>query len=756
MRYPLAKVVGMVCCAVLSGMLVAAAARADSIPRPEHPNPQMMRADWLSLNGEWEFAETDGDKAFLGSAAYPDRILVPFCRESALSGLGRTGFVKNVWYRRQVELLPAWAGKEILLHVGASDWRTTVYVNDTRVGEHVGGSAAFAFNITGALKPGKNTLVIHAFDDTRSGLQACGKQSQEEKSHGCVYTRTTGIWQTVWLEAVSVTHIKRFEAIPDLRNGAVRLKVYVENPGDGMEVTAVAMADGVEAGRMSISGVGTLVESTLTVANPRLWTPADPFLYDLLLTVKHDGSVVDEVNSYFGMRSVEIKGRAVLINGQALFQRLVLDQGFYPDGIWTAPAEDALKKDILLSQAAGFNGARLHQKVFEPRFLYWADKLGYLVWGEFPNWGLDYTKEACNGPVVSEWQEIVCRDFNHPAIMGWCPFNETPVAAVPLQKTVVDITKDMDASRPVLETSGYTHGCENPLLIDAHDYDQNPESFADRYSEARFESELPPGYGDSMGKPIPFFVSEYGGIGWNLNREAWGYGNTPDSLDALYTRHEGLTKVLLDNRFMFGFCYTQLTNIEQEQNGIYNYDRTPKFDVGRIRASNMRPAACETNPPVDVPGGSAAWTTLVGGQPDGDLAATWRYHMEKASSGWEQPSFDDSGWRQGKGAFGKKEGFEKSINTPWSGEDIFLRTKFAYDGAAIGKALLMMHYDNDTRVFLNGKPLLVREGWNDRYDAFEVTGELMSLLKPGENTLAVHTRQEAGGQFIDVALFVAP
>ncbi|OQB37425.1 MAG: Beta-glucuronidase [Candidatus Hydrogenedentes bacterium ADurb.Bin179] len=742
---------------ILAGIALPFCVSAFAQPpvRPEHPNPQMMRADWINLNGAWEFAETDDDTSFLNNATYPDRIVVPFCRESALSGLGRTGFIKHIWYRRQFEIPASWDGNKVLLHVGACDWKTSVYVNNAPVGEHTGGSAAFSFDITAALTPGKNTLVIHAFDDTRSGLQTCGKQSQKRESYGCLYTRTTGIWQTVWLEAVGQTSVKRFEAVPDLKGECLRLKIYLDNPGDEMTLSAVAKANGNEAGRIRITGQGTPVGLDLPVPQPRLWSVKDPFLYELELTVLAGDTVLDRVSSYFGMREIEIKGRAILLNGEPVFQRLVLDQGFYPDGIWTAPTEEALENDILLSQAAGFNGARLHQKVFEPRFLYWADKLGYLVWGEFPNWGMDYEKEAAQKPVIAEWEEIVYRDFNHPSIIGWCPFNETPPSAAPLQKVVVDLTRRIDLTRPVLESSGYAHAYPEPMLLDAHDYDQNPESFGARWATSAFETALPVRYGSGPAAvPVPFFVSEYGGIGWNLNPEAWGYGNTPASLDAFYARYDGLTKVLLDNRYMFGFCYTQLTNVEQEQNGIYNYDRTPKFDIAPIRASNTRPSAYEQNPPVEGASGNLVWTVLVGAQSDGDQAATWRYTEAEAPDGWEQPGFDDANWKEGKGAFGHKDGFEKFITTPWKGRDIRLRSTFTYEGGSFDKAMLVIHYDNDTTVYLNGKPLFAADKWNDAYRGVDVTDTVRTLLQDGENTIAVHTRQDTGGQFIDLALLI--
>lgn len=752
--------VSMYVSAFLCGVIPVLASLAGSaevvdVFRQEHPNPQMMRTDWINLNGEWEFTETDEAVSLLGDAAYPDHIQVPFCRESALSGLSRTGFAKNVWYRRYFEIPKSWNGKHVLFHVGACDWKTTVYINDMLVGEHTGGSVAFSFDVTSALKSGDNTVTIHAFDDTPSGLQACGKQSQKLESHGCVYTRTTGIWQTVWLEAVGTTSIKRFEAVPDLADECLHLKIYIDNPEDGMAVAAVAKADGVEVGRMSITGLGTSVKFDLPVPKPHYWSVSDPFLYELELTVLAGDQVLDRISSYFGMREVEIKGRAILINGEPVFQRLVLDQGFYPDGIWTAPSEDALKNDILLSQAAGFNGARLHQKVFEPRFLYWADKLGYLVWGEFPNWGMDYTKEAAQKPVIAEWGEIVYRDFNHPSIIGWCPFNETPPSAAPVQKEVVDLTRRIDSTRPVLESSGYAHAYPEPMLLDAHDYDQNPESFGARWAPSVFEMTLPSRYATrETGRSLPYFVSEYGGIGWNLNPDAWGYGNTPKSLDAFYERYEGLTKVLLDNRYMFGFCYTQLTNIEQEQNGIYNYDRTPKFDIGPIRASNTRLAAYEQDPPVEGSAAVEVWTVLVGAQPDGDRAALWRYTEADVPDGWEQPGYDDANWQEGKGAFGHKEGSEKFISTPWQGKDIRLRTTFTYDGTSFDKAMLVIHYDNDTTIYVNGQKLFSADKWNDAYTGMDVTDALRPLLKEGENTIAVHTWQDTGGQFIDLALLI--
>jgi beta-galactosidase/beta-glucuronidase len=600
---------GLIARCVFALMVVSVAVGEETpaagLPRPEHPLPQMVRAEWLNLNGTWEFAETNDteDTSWLSGKVYPDKIVVPFCRESKLSGLARTGFVKNVWYRRTFQKRADWKSPRVRLHIGACDWKTTVWINGQRVGEHTGGSAPFCFDVTEQCKPGSNTIVIHAFDDTRSGLQATGKQAHTQRSEGCVYTRTTGIWQTVWLEGVGSTFLNDVRIEPDLKQSRVILQAELNGLCDGLTLKAVALADGKEVASAETPADWRNNRLVLNLSDKRLWSIEDPFLYDLKLVLLRDGQVIDSVDSYFGLREVTIRGAAILINGKPMFQRTVLDQGFYRAGIWTAPNDEALRNDIKLSQAAGFNGARLHQKVFEPRFLYWADRLGYIVWSEFPNWGLDYKKAECNLPVVNEWVEIVRRDRNHPAVIGWCPFNETPPEAGPLQKIVCNVTQAVDPSRPLIESSGYYHGVPNPDVLDAHDYDQNPASFRAKWNKVFASDLLAPehrGASHSNGL-IPFFVSEYGGIGWNISG-GWGYGSAPKDLDGFYARFQGLTDAQLDNPHLFGYCYTQLTDVEQEQNGLYTYDRKPKFDVKRLHKIQSRQAAYEKNPPVASPG----------------------------------------------------------------------------------------------------------------------------------------------------------
>ena len=497
----------------------------------------------------------------------------------------------------------------------------------------------------------------------------------------------------------------------------------------------------------------------LGIENARKWTLADPFLYNLHIQLLRGAEKVDVVDSYFGMRSVSIDGNAILLNGKPVFQRLVLDQGFYPEGVWTAPTDDALKRDIELAKEAGFNGARLHQKVFEPRFHYWADVLGYLCWGEYPSYGANYGNPAVNAPIVREWNEIIARDRNHPSIIGWCPFNETPPDAAALQDTVLDLTRQLDPSRPCLETSGWTHTVPDPEVMDAHDYEQNPEVFRARWAE-QGELDLPERYGVGVIPSVPMMVSEYGGIGWSLDENAWGYGNTPKSIEEYYSRFEGLSSALLSSRKLFGLCYTQLTDIEQEQNGVYFYDRSPKFDTAKLKAVLTQPAAYELNPPT---AGALAkleqhkeWRVLAGSVHDGDVAKEWRYVTSAPAEGWQASGFEDAAWEKGLAPFGLIGGsYGDSMRTKWRTDAIWLRQEFNAPEEAFGQAALVIFHDDATQLWLNGELLWTRDGWTTEYQAFDISEAAHKLLKPGRNVLAAQVTQDKGGQFFDMALLTA-
>ncbi len=563
-----------------------------SIPRLEHPKPQWMRNNWMNLNGEWQF---EIDNARSGEArglqkegvALTGKIIVPFCPESCLSGVGHTDFMNGVWYKRTVTVS---AQKGIVrLHFGAVDYRAKVFVNGTFVGEHKGGYASFYVDITTALREGDNEIAVYAEDDTRDTTIPSGKQCATFHSWGCYYTRTTGIWQTVWLEFLPTYFVEKVRYTTNIADNSVTI---IANLIGRADLACDITVDGKAMGHYVAADAEGDITFTVPLAEQHLWDIGQGNLYDVSFTFGDDS-----VQSYFGLRDIAFDGMRFLLNGRPVFQRLVLDQGFYPDGIYTAPTDDALKKDIELSLALGFNGARLHEKVFEERYLYHADKMGYLVWGEYPDWGLDHSKPENLAPIMREWMEVVERDRNHPSIIGWCPRNETWDQGWRKQwdegvSLLYDVTKTLDPTRPCIDASGNYHVKTDIFCL--HDYDQDPVALRERYVPLmngdkpidRFEERQR--YG---GEPV--MISEYGGIAWDTSGNGWGYGEGPKTLEEFYERLQGLTDALLNNSALFGFCYTQLTNVEQEQNGLYTYDRQPKFDTDRLRAIFSRKAAME-------------------------------------------------------------------------------------------------------------------------------------------------------------------
>ena len=569
----------------------------NNIPRPEHPNPQFQRRDWMNLNGKWSF-KIDKSKSGLAKKYYQpqtkfDRTInVPFCPESVLSGIEYKDFMDAVWYSREFTIPEKYSGLRTILHFGAVDYKATVYINGKEVGTHKGGYISFEFDITDYITDGKNVLTVYAEDDTRNPLQPRGKQSEEYYSHGCDYTRTTGIWQTVWLEFVPESRIKGIKIFPNVENCSVDIQAEVIGSG---KFEVLALYQERIMGAATVVSDGGFVTAHLDLKEAYLWEVGEGRLYDLELRFNED-----KVDSYFGLRDVRLDGQKFLINGKSVFQRLVLDQGFYPDGIYTAPTEEAMIKDIQISLDVGFNGARLHEKIFEPRFLYHCDKMGYIVWGEYPNWGMDSSNPNILFSILPEWIEEIERDFNHPSIIGWCPFNETwdydgrkqhdETLAV-----VYNTTKALDRTRPCIDTSGNFHVITD--IFDVHDYEQDPKVFKEHYDKLMTEGELFDNHKkrqEYTGGPT--FVSEYGGIRWSVNegeQNAWGYGDAPKNKYEFIERYKGLTDALLDNDQMFGFCYTQLYDVEQEQNGLYTYSRKPKFETSIFRAINSRKAKIE-------------------------------------------------------------------------------------------------------------------------------------------------------------------
>ncbi|MBR4887642.1 MAG: beta-galactosidase [Clostridia bacterium] len=584
------------------------------IPRPEHPNPQWERKNWKNLNGTWQFEidneESGEERGLQNAASLSGTITLPFCPDSSLSGLGHKDFMNCVWYKKTLSFTEKeLGGNRVLFHIGACDYETKIWVNGESVGiPHKGGYTPVDADITPWLIPGENLITIAAYDDVRSFKQPGGKQSAKYDSYRCYYTRTTGIWQTVWYEIVPNEYIKYAKFTPDLENASVLIEAELCGTGD---FSAEVYYEGRKVGEAVKKNKAVTAQMEICLSECHPWEPGCGRLYDVVL---HFGK--DEVKSYFGLRSVELKEGKFFLNGKCVFQRLILDQGYYHDGITTAPTEEALIRDIELSMAAGFNGARLHQKVFEPRFLYHADRLGYMVWGEYGSWSFHVTELEAGTRYLPEWLESVRRDYSHPALIGWCPFNETwdtnkhfPGRQSKRQENEVlrfiyRQTKLYDPTRPCIDTSGNYH--VETDIYDVHDYQQDPTIFKGNYDKLVTENYLYDRVNATevrqewRGEPV--FMSEYGGIGFKLEnndfengrRTNWSYGKTTTSYEEFYARYKGLTDAILDNPKMLGFCYTQLTDVEQEKNGLFEFEtRKPKFDLEIISAINKRKAAVE-------------------------------------------------------------------------------------------------------------------------------------------------------------------
>ena len=566
----------------------------NTIPRPEHPKPQFQRKGFENLNGEWSF-EIDNSKSgkernlFSADVSLSSKITVPFCPESKLSGVEHRDFIFGAWYKRSFEIKKERLDGRVFIHFGAVDYYATVYINGKEIGKHQGGYASFAFEITDYVREGENTVALFAEDDTRHPCVPRGKQCERYLSSGCSYTRTTGIWQTVWLEYTPKNYIKSFRIDADPESATAFLSLSLCGCGD---LSVKAFFNGKEVGRAVRSGVSGGEKISLSLSEKHLWEVGDGKLYDLELKFGDD-----EAKSYFGLRSVSCDNGRLIINGKPHFMRLVLDQGFYPDGVYTAKDEQELIRDINLSLDMGFDGARLHEKVFEERFLYHCDRLGYIVWEEFPDWGLDITIPESIYSILPEWTEIIERDYNHPSIVGWCPHNETRRFTDKREydmaiNTVYRATKAIDPVRPCIDSSGGLHVESD--IFDIHDYDQNPETFNKRYKRLITEGILEdPLSANEKYTGGAVFVSEYGGILFDGDESGWGYGETPKDAQEFISRFIGLADAMLSNKMISGLCYTQLTDVEQEQNGLYTFNREPKFPPEILSSPLKKKAAIE-------------------------------------------------------------------------------------------------------------------------------------------------------------------
>ena len=699
---------------------------------PEYPRPQLTRADWLNLNGLWDYA-LSGVDATAVPGAYTGKILVPFPYEAALSGVGQASPTdQRLWYHRAFTVPPAWAGNRVLLHFGAVNWDCAVFVNGKAAATHRGGYTAFEADVTDLLAAGgSNELVVSATNPLRvneADAQVLGKQRKHSES--IFYTAATGIWQTVWLEPVPPAHIIDLKLLPDVDAKTLHFTVRTASAGAGAQIVATAKDGGVTVAQVNGRAEGVL---DLIVPNPHLWSPDDPHLYDLEVALVQNGKTVDHVGSYFAMRKVSLgkdeKGRnRIFVNNQFLLQIGLLDQGYWPDGNYTAPTDDALKYDIETSRKLGYNLLRKHAKVEPARWYYWCDKLGMLVWQDMPQafGGKGGSlSEPAKAQWLTEWKAEIAQFFNAPSIIVWTTFNEG--WGQHDTEEIVALTKKLDPTRLVNNASGWNDKKVGDIA-DTHAY---PGPWSGKPEETRAAVD-----------------GEFGGVTETIPGHVWasktfGYGNVLQSKWLATARYLKLLKTayrLRDELGTSAFVYTQLSDVEQEINGIMTYDRAElKFDGSVLaRANRGQEVEMPPNPDPDlVPNAQAG-------------PVPWRYTTEQPGDDWQKAAYDDSKWRNGPAPFGHD--FGQEVRTPWTTGDLWIRRHFTLPARIPPRLAFTVHHDEDTEVYLNGVLAATIPAYNSDYANVPMTDAGRASLKPGDNVIAAHVHNTTGGQGIDIGL----
>lgn len=576
-----------------------------NISRTEYPRPDFERTEWLNLNGEWDF-EFDDDNEGEREGWYRNKDLsgkihVPFCYQSAMSGIHSQEMHEYMWYRKKFDLPENFSGKRIFLNFGAVDYIAKVWVNGEYVGMHKGGHTPFAFDITRFLAKTGNCIVLKA-EDKYECVQPRGKQYWKEKPDRCWYVATSGIWQTVWLETTGEAAIDKIRLTPDIDRRNVLAEVFLDTFIPGMELCVKTTYKGQAVNQMSVALNDRISRITLDIKEEddidevHYWTPEHPNLYDVELELVKGGAVLDKIKSYFGMRKISVEGNLILLNNRPYYQRLVLDQGYWEESLMTPPSDEAIRFDIEMTKKFGFNGARKHQKIEDPRYYYWADKLGLLVWGEMPS-AYQFNAEEIEN-ITGEWIEFINRDYNHPCIVTWVPLNESwGVRNIYKDKNQQDfgkalyhVAKAMDRTRLISVNDGWEQ--VDGDICGIHDYTAWGEHFTPRYSSMERLLER-----DAQGRMLysdgsryngqPVLITEYGGIAFETeSKENWGYHGAVKDHDSFFKRYASILGAIKNTPYIRGYCYTQLTDVQQEVNGLMTADRKEKVPADRVRKAN--------------------------------------------------------------------------------------------------------------------------------------------------------------------------